>query len=73
MAKVNEADALALLTGAVDLIARMASLVPTLTKAVQDARAGLSTTDLTELNDKIVLAHADVQSLDAMLQALKNA
>lgn len=72
MAKMSEADALALLTGAVDLIARMASLLPTLTQAVADAKAGLSETNLAALNDKVTLAHADIQSLDAKLQALKN-
>jgi hypothetical protein len=73
MAKLTEADALALLTSTVDVITRMATLLPTLAQAVQDVKAGLSETDVTALNDKIVLAHADVQALDAKLQELKNA
>lgn len=73
MAKMTQTEALALLTGATDLIARMASLIPTLTQAVSDAASGLAETDEAALNDKIALAHGDIQSLDAQLQSLRNA
>jgi len=73
MPKISQSDALSMLITATDMIARMASLVPVLTQAVQDAKNGLTETDQAALNDKIVLAHADVQSLAAKLETLRNA
>lgn len=72
MAKITEVEALALLVGATDLLARVASLIPTLAQALQDVKNGLNETNASELNDKIVLAHADVQNLNDQLQALRN-
>lgn len=65
MAKMTEADALGLLEAA----SRVAALIPTLLANWQALKDGLSA-DAADLNAKIVQAHADVQELDAKLQAL---
>ena len=73
MAKISQTDALSMLITATDMIARMSSLIPVLTQAVRDAKDGLAETDEAALNDKIVLAHADVQTFAAQLEQLRNA
>jgi len=73
MAKISQTNALSMLITATDMIARMSSLIPVLTQAVRDAKDGLAETDAAALNDKIVLAHADVQTFAAQLEQLRNA
>jgi hypothetical protein len=73
MAKLNETDILALLTGAVDLIAQIAALVPSIAQAIDDASAGLAETDSAALNERIAATHGEIQTLSAQLEALRNA
>lgn len=73
MAKLSEADVLALMTGAVDLVSRLAVLLPTLAASVQNVRDGLAETDADALNDKIVAAHDRIQDAAQQLEALRDA
>jgi len=71
MAKMTETQAVELLGAATALSAQLAALVPALVQNWQAVKDGLATDDMNALNDQIVGVHADVQSLDAQLQALK--
>lgn len=71
MAKMTELEALQLLTSAASLAAQLSSLIPALVSNFQAIKDGLASDDADALNDRIVVAHADIQALDAQLQALK--
>lgn len=73
MAKMTETQALEILVSAASLASQLAVLVPTLIQNLQNVREGLDTTDADLLNDKIKVAHADIQSLDGKLAALQDA
>ena len=71
MAKMTEAEAVALLAAAAQLAAQLAALVPSLVANFQAIRDGLGSDDADALNSQIVAAHGDIQALDARLQALR--
>lgn len=71
MAKMTELEALQLLTSAASLAAQLSSLIPALVGNFQAIKDGLASDDADALNERIVAAHADIQALDAQLQALK--
>lgn len=73
MAKMTETQALEILVSAASLASQLAVLVPTLIQNLQNVREGLDTTDANLLNEKIKVAHADIQSLDGKLAALQDA
>ncbi len=68
---MTEAEALALLNTALGLVAQLGTLAPQLVSNWQAIKAGLATGDEATLNAQIVETHAQVQSLDAQLQALR--
>lgn len=72
MAKMTELEALQLLTSAASLAAQLAGLIPSLVSNFQAIKDGLASEDADALNAQIVAAHADIQKLDAQLQALRN-
>ena len=72
MAKMTELEALQLLTSAASLAAQLAGLIPSRVSNFQAIKDGLASEDADALNAQIVAAHADIQKLDAQLQALRN-
>lgn len=69
---MNEADATKLLLAAASLAAQLTALVPSLFANLQAIKDGLSSEDADALNEQIKGIHADVQSLDGQLQALRS-
>lgn len=67
---MTEADATNLLVAAAALAAQLTGLIPTLLINLQAIKDGLASDDADALNEQIVAAHAEVQALDARLQAL---
>ena len=72
MAKMTEAEGLELIGTATALIATLSSLIPQLVVNYNAIKDGLASSDNEELNAKIIGLHADVQTLDGQLQALRS-
>lgn len=72
MAKPTEAEVLEMLATATGLVAQLSTLVPQLVENYQTVKTALGEDDAAAVEAQIVQVHADVQSLDAQLQALRS-
>ncbi len=69
---MTEDDATKLLVSAASLAANVAALIPALVQNFQATKDGLASDNADELNARIVVAHGEVQALDAQLQTLRS-